>query len=71
MGPLPFFTIPLMGWDSSLPQMPLAWIGLDEQLHQLMQICLLFCTIKAIFSIIHTHFYKTPVLIYLFYTFIQ
>ena len=34
--------------------------GILEQLHQLMQILLLFCTKKAIFSILRTYFYKTP-----------
>ena len=36
-----------------------------------MQTFLLFYTKKATFSILHTHFYKTPTLVYLFYTFIQ
>ena len=36
-----------------------------------MQIFLLFYTKKVTFSIFHTHFYKTPTLVYLFYTFIQ
>ena len=39
-----------------------------EQLHPLMQIFLLFCTKKAIFSILHTYFYKTPTSVYLLYT---
>ena len=36
-----------------------------------MQIFLLFYTKKVTFSIFHTHFYKTPTVVYLFYTFIQ
>ena len=34
-----------------------------------MQIFLLFCTKKHIFSILHTYFYKTPTSVCLFYTF--
>ena len=33
-----------------------------------MQIFLLFCTKKAIFSILHIYFYKTPTSVYLLYT---
>ena len=40
-----------------------------EHLHQWMQIFLLFCTKKSTFSILYTHFYKTPTSVCLFYTF--
>ena len=42
-----------------------------EQLHQLVQNFFHFAPLKPTFSILHTHFYKTPTSVYLFYTFIQ
>ena len=38
-----------------------------EQPHQFVQNSCLFCKKKRTFSILHTHFYKTPTLVYLFY----
>ena len=42
-------------------------ITFSEQLHQSVQNSYLFCKKKHIFSILHTHFYKIPTLVYLFY----
>ena len=37
-----------------------------EQLHQLVQNFFHFAPLKPTFSILHTHFYKTPTSVYLF-----
>ena len=42
-----------------------------EQLHQLVQNFFHFAPLKPTFSILHTHFYKIPTSVCLFYTFIQ
>ena len=42
-----------------------------EQLHQLVHKYFHFAHLKSTFSILHIYFYKTPISVCLFYTFIQ
>ena len=42
-----------------------------KQLHQLMEKIFHFTHLKPTFSILHSHFYKTPTSVCLLYTFIQ